>query len=229
MEERIRKHMAMLFEAAPKTRRAMELKEEMTQNTIEKYEDLLGEGYSEEDAFLNVTESIGDVTELFSAVEEVNPLRLSEADRRKKAMINAIAVGMYILAGVALFMGVLVDDAGIRIAGNMEPVLLGLVVAGIICIIPTCMLVYAANMYPNYRKKEENLVEAYKESYSASKKEKEVKEVVSAIIWMVTLLLYFFVSFGTMAWHITWLLFLVGGCMQLISDLVFSLRRKEGV
>ena len=47
MKEKIRKHINGLFTEAPKTRKAMELKEEMIQNTIEKYEDLVSEGYQE--------------------------------------------------------------------------------------------------------------------------------------------------------------------------------------
>ena len=65
MKEKIRKHINELFKDAPKTRRAVELKEEMAQNTIEKYEDLIAEGHKEEDAFRIVVGSIGDVTELF--------------------------------------------------------------------------------------------------------------------------------------------------------------------
>ena len=44
MQEKIRNHINELFAEAPKTRKAMDLKEEMTQNTIEKYEDLIREG-----------------------------------------------------------------------------------------------------------------------------------------------------------------------------------------
>ena len=62
MKEKIQKHIDALFTNAPKTRKAMELKEELTQNTIEKYEDLISEGYREEDAFQNVIGSIGDVS-----------------------------------------------------------------------------------------------------------------------------------------------------------------------
>lgn len=50
MKEKIQKHIDALFTNAPKTRKAMELKEELTQNTIEKYEDLISEGYREDDA-----------------------------------------------------------------------------------------------------------------------------------------------------------------------------------
>ena len=70
MKEKIRKHINGLFTEAPKTRKAMELKEEMIQNTIEKYEDLIAEGHKEEDAFRIVVGSIGDVTELFEDLKD---------------------------------------------------------------------------------------------------------------------------------------------------------------
>ena len=110
MEEKIRKHIDGLFAGAPKTRKAMDLKEEMTQNTIEKYQDLIGEGYQEEDAWQMVTASIGDVTELFHELEEPD-LFLSEEDRRKKAILKAAAIGLYILAGVVLFAWMIISES----------------------------------------------------------------------------------------------------------------------
>ena len=62
MNERVKKYLDELFEDAPKTRKAMELKEEMMQNSMEKYQDLLSDGWSEEDAYKNVIGSIGDLT-----------------------------------------------------------------------------------------------------------------------------------------------------------------------
>ena len=72
MNERVKRYLDELFEDAPKTRKAMELKEEMMQNSMEKYQDLLSDGWSEEDAYKNVIGSIGDVTELFEDLEEKN-------------------------------------------------------------------------------------------------------------------------------------------------------------
>lgn len=225
MNEKIRRHISGLFEGAPKTRKAMELKEEMIQNTIEKYEDLIGEGYQEEDAYQNVVDSIGDVTELFEDLKDRSLLMLPEEDRRKKAMLHAAAVGIYIFAGVVFLvcMGINEMYFGMR----PEIGLLGLALAGLVCIPPTCMQIYAAHMYPNYSKKEDNLVEIYKEAVHANSREKAVKKSLSLIIWMVTLLVYFLTSFLTQHWEMTWLLFFVGGCAQTILWLVFSLRHSD--
>lgn len=227
MNERIRKYLDELFADAPRTRKAMELKEEMMQNSMEKYQDLLSEGYSEEDAYKNVIGSIGDVTELFEDLEEKNLLNLSEADRKKKAMLTSIAVGMYILAGVVFLGSTLIGDV---IGGprHIDYDTLGLVLAAVVCIAPTCMLVYAANMYPAYRKKkEENYVEDYKESKHVSNRDKAVRSSISTIIWTLVIILYFLISFSTGAWHISWVIFLMGACVEGVCSLIYSLRRNE--
>lgn len=224
MNERIKKHIDLIFESAPKTRKAMDLKEELLQNTNEKYQDLISHGYSEEDAFQNVIASIGDVTELFDDLEDKNLCNMKEKDRKKRAMITAIAIGLYIFAGVAFFTCALIDES---IMLPFDFSLVGLILAAAICIIPTCMLVYAANMYPEYQKRENSMVESYKEAKYLNNKDKSVKEAVSAIIWSLVLIIYFLISFTTMAWYITWILFPIGACVQAIADLLFSLKRND--
>ena len=226
MNERVKKYLDELFEDAPKTRKAMELKEEMLQNSMEKYQDLLSDGWTEEDAYKNEIGSIGDVTELFEDLEEKNLLNLSEADRKKKAILTSVAVGLYILAGVVLLASTLIGDVlgGPR---SLDYDTLGLVLAAAVCIAPTCMLVYAANMYPNYRKKKEDLVEDYKEAKHASNRDKAVRSSISTIIWTVVVILYFVFSFSSGAWHISWVIFLMGGCVEAICSLIYSLRQKN--
>lgn len=225
MDEKIRKHINELFKEAPKTRRAVELKEEMTQNTIEKYEDLTAEGHQEEDAFQIVVGSIGDVTELFEDLKGRSLFLLPEEQRRKKAVLTAVAVGLYIFAFVVFIVGMILYDMFFPMSPDGGVFMLALTV--LICIPPTCMLVYAANMYPAHNKKEENLVELYKEAAQANKRERAIKNSISMIIWLVTLLVYFWVSFMTWQWAVTWILFFVGACAQAILVLVFNLRQTS--
>ena len=225
MIETIREHIDNLFAEAPKTRKAVDLKEEITQNTIEKYQDLLAEGYSQEDACQIVLDSIGDVTELFADLKESSSSTLSDGDRRKKATLRAVAVGLYLFAG-AVFLSFQILD-GIRFSTYIDLSMLSLVVTVLLCIPPTCMLVYAACMYPDFRRTEDTLVETYKEKAYLRSREKAVRSSVSSIIWLLTVTLYFIISFATFHWEVTWILFLVGGCMQAIAALIFSLRRDN--
>lgn len=227
MKDRIVQYFNQLFEDAPKTRKALDLKQEMLQNALDKYEDLVQEGHSEEDAYQNVIQSIGDVTELFEEVEEKNLLSLSESDRRKKALLKAIAVGLYILAGVVFLGFALICD---MLDCYDVYTGIGLILAGLICIPPTVMMIYAANMYPEYKKAEkQDMVEEYKEEKYRNNKEKAVMGSVSTLIWTLVLVAYFIISFNTGAWYITWVIFMIGGSIQSIASLLYSLHKdKDG-
>lgn len=226
MKEKITQHFNKLFADAPKTRKALDLKQEMIQNAMDKFDDMMADGYSEEDAYHNVIESIGDVTELFPEVEEQNLLALSEKDRRKKAMLTASAVGMYIFAGVVFFLFQMINE--ITGSYRYDWAMLGFVMALLICIAPTVMLVYAANMYPGYTKREkDDMVELYKEAKYSSNREKAVRKSINSIIWTTALVLYFIISFTSYNWNVTWIIFLIALCVQTIVKLIFELKTPD--
>lgn len=220
MKEKIVQYFDNLFEDAPKTRKALELKQEMAQNALDKYEDLFQDGHGEEDAYRNVIQSIGDVTELFEEVEEKNLLQLPEKDRKKRALLQAIAIGLYILAGVTF--------CGFTLIGYGQLATVGLVLGGLICIAPTIMLVYAANMYPVYKKHgKPDMVEEYKEQKYIRNRDRAVLGSVSTLLWTLVLVAYFIISFASGAWNITWVIFLIGGSLQSVVALVYSLRSDK--
>ena len=51
MKEALRQYLNTLFEDAPETVRMLEFKEEIFQNLIDKYDDLIAEGKSEQAAY----------------------------------------------------------------------------------------------------------------------------------------------------------------------------------
>lgn len=226
MKEKISQHFNTLFADAPKTRKALDLKQEMMQNAMDKFDDMVADGYSGEDAYHNVVESIGDVTELFPELEERNLLTLPEKERKKKAVITATAVGLYIFAGVVfLFFGLISE---ITRSYRYDLTSFGFVLALLICVIPTVMLVYAANMYPGYTKREnDDMVEQYKEAKYNSNKDMAVRKSINSIIWTLTLILYFIISFATDKWDITWIIFLIALCVQAIVKLIFELKKQD--
>lgn len=226
MKDKIRQHFNHLFGGAPNTRKALDLKQEMIQNAMDKYDDMVAEGYSEEDAYRNVIESIGDVRELFSEVEDKNLLTLPEKDRRKRAVLKAVSVGMYIFAGVVFFGFSLLN--GMMFMKGIDITSIGFFVALLICIPPTVMLVYAANMYPGYTKKDGyDMVEEYKEVRYNSNRNKAVEKSVNTIIWTLAVALFFIVSFRTNEWEVTWVIFPIALCIQAVVRLVRSLREDD--
>ena len=44
-------------------------------------------------------------------------------------------------------------------------------------------------------------------------------------MWSIIVVIYFIISFMTMAWHITWIIFLIGSAIQGIIHAIFELRK----
>ncbi|MBP1754668.1 MAG: hypothetical protein H6Q59_1066 [Firmicutes bacterium] len=224
MNERMRSHIETLFEDAPKTRKAFELREELLVNSEERYQDLIATGVSDDDAFKHVISSIGNVSELFQGLVEAKGEDKEELEARAKkiAVIKTAAVGIYIFSA-ALFLAFAMFD----MYSPMDLSTLGLITMIFIDIIPTCMLVYVSNLYPKYQRKEDTIVEDFKEWKSENKKARSIKGAVSCIVWTLAVLLYFIISFATFAWYVTWVIFIAAGCAQAIVELVFRLKEMK--
>lgn len=225
-KEKIREHLDGLFEDVPKSRASWELQEELLANSMERYEDLVKGGMDEEAALNQVMGSIGNVDELIAALpsEDHEMYRAIDMEmRQKSAMITAIAVGLYILAGAVFFVGVLVEDYFAFASASM----IGLIVAIIICIFPTCMLVYNANRMPKYNKKDATVVEEFKAWNNDSQKSKKVRGAVSSLLWTLTTVVYLAVSFFTGKWWITWIIFLISSCIEAAINLIFRLQELK--
>lgn len=217
MIDELRKYIEDLFTEAPKTRAMYELREELMSNSTERYFDLIEDKVPEKEAFDIVVNSIGDVSQFFSASEGTRSVPLvDEKLVKKRALYKSIAIGLYILG----FIFVIAMDEFTRFES------VGMMGLLLFAAIATCILVYMNAAYPNYQKKDDTVVEEFKEWNSSSQKRKGIKSSVSLIIWTVVFVLYFLISFTTMAWHITWILFLVGVCAQAIANLLFYLNEK---
>ena len=84
MKERIKDHIEVLFADAerrsPANQRLAELKEELLQNTLEKYEHLLTLGKSPEAAYTSAVDGIGDISALLDdVIEESDTRRAAES------------------------------------------------------------------------------------------------------------------------------------------------------
>lgn len=232
MKKKIREYINQLFQEAPRTRRALDLKEEMISNAEEKYDDLLKEGYREEDAYGVVIHSIGDVSELFQELKQEEAAdgdayayRMMELElQQKKAKLTAISIGMYVFAAAVFFLGACLDSGSMRAFFPFDIALLGLALAIIICIVPTVLLVYASNLFPKGYKS----IDRREEEWLSGKQQKDYKalrKAINSIVWTLTLVLYFIISFSSGAWYITWVIFLIAGCVESIVQLVFSMKK----
>lgn len=215
MNEELRNYIENLFADAPKTRAAYELKEELLANSMERYRDLVNDQVPEKEALDIVIHSIGNISQLFTEEEQKNSeVPVIHSDLKKTALYRAVAVSMYILGFCAMIVMEEFTSHG----------KLGIIALLLFSAVATGILVYVGAAYPSYRKNDDTVVEEFKEWNSGQKKRREIRQSVNTIVQMLILVAYFLTSFITGAWHITWIIFLAGACLQAIVSLIFKLK-----
>lgn len=222
MEDKLRAYMDHLFRDVKPTRSSVELKEEIIQNLVDKYHDMLAEGKTPEAAYNIAVASVGDTDELLSALHQDrgNPNSVTlediEKGRRKSALLTAIAVMMYI---VSILPPLILSE--FRTMDNLGPVLMFLIIAA-----ATGILIYNNMSKPRYRKLDDSIVEEFKEWQEQTDSSRRAMKAISSAMWSIITVLYFVISFNTLAWHITWVIFLIGGAIDGIIKAVFELRKQ---
>lgn len=217
MYEKLRKRLDELFENAPKNRRANDLKEELLANLIDKYNDLIKSGKSEDEAINIVISGIGDVDDLIKGLKDQDVFNYERAqkERQKSALILSISIGMYIMSVVIL---ILCSEI-FEINDNISVCLMLTLDA-----IATCLIVYHYASRPKYIKANDTMVEEFKEWKSSNNQKSTVLRSVRSIVWMLTTIVYFIVSFSFDNWYISWIIFLIGAAVERAITLVFQLK-----
>ena len=227
METKIRQYMDELFHEVPVNRQSVEVKEEILQNITDKYHDLLKEGKSEEAAYNIAIASIGDLTELLESLKgtdtpEENSIIFQYNEWKKHSALRvSIAVALYIFSVIP---PIIVDMAGV----NENIGAIGLCV---IAAIATAILVYNYSSKPITPSDTQNVNNSMADNLKSQQESKSIqrkamKDITKAI-WAVTLVLYFVISFSTMAWHITWVLFLMAVALRYVISAIFTLREGK--
>ena len=235
MKNEIRNHVEVLFEDVPKSKRAFDLKEELINNLEARYDDLIISGASESEAFKTTVNGIGDVEELLSGLREPNVFDEAsyQIQRKRDAKVLTISIALYFIALMSLFvcaalaesLAFAVQDAATKMMVPNESLeIFGLILMFAIALIPTCMLIYHYTSRPAYKKQEETIVEEFKEWSSDSKRAKAVRGAVSSVLWTLTVVIYFLVSFMTGKWHLTWMIFLVSVSLESLISVYFNIK-----
>lgn len=215
MNDKIRKHVNELFENAPNTKRAYDLKDEIISNANDKYNDLMSEGKSEEEAYNQVIQEIGNVDELIGELVKNNPIsneRNMEV-KRKTAFVVSLSVGLYILSVISC---IVLDELGMPdfITASSFIALAG---------ISTCLLIYHFMSRPKYSKYEDTIVEEFKEWKGKKDNNKEIKKAINSILWTLTVIIYLLISFIFGIWYISWIIFIIAALIENIINLIFKL------
>ncbi|HRX59184.1 MAG TPA: permease prefix domain 1-containing protein [Eubacteriales bacterium] len=209
MNEKLRNYIDSLFENAPKTVRAVELKEEMFQNLTDKYNDLISQGKSEEAAYNIAVASIGDVDVLIAGLSGEKPTESVQASR-KNGLATAVAVALYITCPVPV----------ILLQNTIGVMLLFVFVA-----VATGILIYNGVTREKYVKKDDTMVEDFKEWKQNNRQKDQAASALIGSLWLIGVCVYIAVSFMTGAWYITWIIFLITAAVASIIKGIFMLRK----
>lgn len=210
MKDQLCQYVELLFAGAGDSE---DIKQEILQNTLDRYDDLIAEGKSPEAAYRLAIIGIGDINEILGAVKPgvysaptaapVSRPQETTNDTPLKKLLRAIAVGLYIISLLPL---IVLDEMGMALFGFCGTV-------SIVAVATVIMILAAKKEEPKNEQPE----------FSQSDPNKELKKSIDGLIWAIGLAVYFILSFTTMAWHITWVIFpiiaAVNGLMNAILDL----------
>lgn len=227
MEYNIRAYVGELFKDAPNTQRAFEMKEELIQNLLDKYNDLVVSGKSPEDAYNITIYGIGDISELLEEMRweednrnDGNPAGVGisyyEAMyffRRRRAASQAIAVGLYILSVVpVVVLGALGGTTG-------EDFLAVTGVAGMFTFIgiATALIIWSSITCPKRTDPPELVVRMYEQR---KRRGDSRSAAFQSSFWCIVVVVYFLISFKSGRWDMSWLVFVaaagISGILQTV-------------
>lgn len=222
MNKKIEAHVNELFANTAKESHILDIKEELLANLNEKYDDLIMSGKNENEAYALVISGIGDIDSLIMDIcqsPHYQPLEI-ERNTQKRSVFISIGVALYILSIIPI---IFFD----QVIGIPE---LGLMALVLLCAIASGFVAYGNSISKSkYSKANNSFVEEYKERVSISNERNKLTGALSSSMWSLVIVLFFLISFLTNWWHVSWIIFLVGACAQLVILYVFadSTKRKR--
>lgn len=211
MRENLIQYVNLLFAGATD---CDDIRQEILQNTLDRYDDLIAQGKVPEAAYRLSIAGIGDINEILGAAPQKQEAAIAPADAEKEAdtprkkQMRAIAIGIYIVAAIPL---ITLDSIGHDIWGLSLTLLL--------VAVATILLITNSS-----RDKEDE--EVSKKDIPDSPAA-QLRKSVDSLIWAVGLVAYLAISFITQAWFITWLMFPIIGAVQGLAKAILDL--KEAV
>ena len=208
MREKLISYVNLLFAG---TEGVEDIQQEILQNTLDRFDDLVSRGSTPENAYRQAIAGIGDVNAILGgeqppeAEPDYNPLPEFEGTAPAVArMMRAVAIFLYIVSPVPL---ILLDSIGWDDAGVC-------ILLVIVAIATLLLLTFRDN------KKDKKATQT---STSNSGLEKSIKKLMRT----VALVLFFLVSFATGAWVVTWLIFPIEKALEGVVCAALDLKGED--
>lgn len=209
MRDQLIQYVNLLFAASTG---AEEIRDEILQNTLDRYDDLVDQGKTPQAAYQLAISGIGDINELLSGSPAPIAVPVTERTDDKEEFarkMRALAIGLYI---VSLAPTILLDT------------MFHLSELGFIF---TLMIVAAATVIMIiYSKKNAKEAPTRFNPRQEDTPQDELKKSIRKLVSAVGLAVYLLVSFATGAWYITWLIFPITAAINGIINACIDLKEE---
>lgn len=191
MRDQLIQYVKLLFAATPDSE---EMQQEILQNTLDRYDDLISEGKSPEAAYRLAIAGIGDLSEILGSTQDApkNPSAHPNAEKKnapassKKRIMQSIAIALYICCVIPVIA-----------LGNIGDGVLGVCLMFVVIAIATVLMILAGQG-----------------DHKTQKDPEQEKTPIKSIWGTIVLIVYLSVSFATHAWYITWIIFPISALLQ---------------
>lgn len=207
MREQLIRYVELLFAGAEN---AGDIQQEILQNTLDRYDDLIAQGKTPEAAYRLAISGIGDINEILGSAGGAapkatgavpQPVQKGVVDAKWQPLLRVLSIVCYILCPLPLFL--IQDEAGLCL-------LLVMVALGV-----------ALGMLASPGK-------GNSESETTGKEVSAPRRAVRSLLSLTGLAFYLAVSFATRAWWITWIIFPLTGCVSGLVMAVWDLCVQKG-
>ena len=207
MRQQLIQYVYLLFAGASESG---DIKQEILQNTLDRYDDLIAQGKSPEAAYRLAISGIGDINEILAGKEAPHKEatvpeaaatgEASKAAPEKKTsarIFRALAIVLFVLCPAPLL--ILQDPIGLCLLLAMVAVGVGLLVF------------FARDEEPEKKPKE------FRSPFH---------RILHGITWGIGLAVFFVFSFFTGAWYISWLILAITGILCSLISACFDLNKR---
>lgn len=212
MKEQLIQYVELLFAGVPDSE---EIKQEILQNTLDRYDDLIAQGKQPEAAYRLAISGIGDINEVlnneqkpvsnFDAYYSKQAIAVDAEDKKKK---RAVAIALYICCVIPVI-----------VLGNIGNGGLGVCMMFLMIAAATALLIMTS--------KDEDDEEDEDADDNIQDPNKALKKSIHTFTGILTLPLYLILSFSTGAWSITWILFPISACVDGLIDAIIDLKEAN--
>ena len=191
MREQLIQYVELLFAGA---RDCEDVKQEILQNTLDRYDDLIAEGKVPEAAYRLAITGIGDINEILGsqpshAAPQPNQSGPEVDSDKYRRLQRGIAIACFILCPVPLLLCVVEGQ-----------VMIGITMMLVLIAVGTMLMVVSGKDQAQLPRRHSSLFVS----------------IAMSLLWPLATIVYFLISFSTGAWHLTWLVFPIAGAISAV-------------